>query len=655
MKVKCKMFTQEVSLFFIFFFFVSGSSSSSNSDFAALLSFKESLLQSSQVLSSWVNSSNPCLDSWFGVTCNPITRRVTRLVLENLNLSGSIHPLAQLPQLRLLSLKNNRLYSSSNLSFSSWPNLKLLYLSYNGLSGKFPSGISRLRRLHRLDLSHNYFSGDIPINELALLPHLLTLRLEANSFAGTIDFVNPFSSIVEFNVSNNHLSGKIPAWLSHFAASSFDGNDHLCGEPLRRECFNQTLRGQPVQSGSVIMEKRASKWLVFMIVGIDAAAIVAAIATITCCCYYRRRRRTNSGTHGEVIKRKGGYHPQIGGYYYGGAGGLREDEEMVVFEGCKGFSGVDDLLKSSAELLGKSSVGTTYKVETDGGDVVVVKRVRERRRKREVSGWLRMVGGVRHSNIVSLRAYYNSKDEMLLVYDYLPNGSLHSLLHGNRGPGRTPLSWTTRLKLAAGSAQGLAFLHAYNKAKLFHGNLTSSNILVDHFGNACISEICLRQLLHTPPPFSNNSYKAPELASNNNNNSIGHGNGKFTQKCDVYSFGVILLEILTGKMPSGEGETSLVRWVQRVRREEWTWEVFDFELYSCKEMEEEMVALMQVALLCLAPLPRDRPKMSMVLRMIEDIRTKGAREGGTPNSILNDLSSESSPSLSENTNNISSS
>ncbi|KAF2287026.1 hypothetical protein GH714_037060 [Hevea brasiliensis] len=490
----------------------------------------------------------------------------------------------------------------------SWPNLKLLYLSYNGLSGKFPSGISRLRRLHRLDLSHNYFSGDIPINELALLPHLLTLRLEANSFAGTIDFVNPFSSIVEFNVSNNHLSGKIPAWLSHFAASSFDGNDHLCGEPLRRECFNQTLRGQPVQSGSVIMEKRASKW---------------------------RRRRTNSGTHGEVIKRKGGYHPQIGGYYYGGAGGLREDEEMVVFEGCKGFSGVDDLLKSSAELLGKSSVGTTYKVETDGGDVVVVKRVRERRRKREVSGWLRMVGGVRHSNIVSLRAYYNSKDEMLLVED--------------------SIDWTTRLKLAAGSAQGLAFLHAYNKAKLFHGNLTSSNILVDHFGNACISEICLRQLLHTPPPFSNNSYKAPELASNNNNNSIGHGNGKFTQKCDVYSFGVILLEILTGKMPSGEGETSLVRWVQRVRREEWTWEVFDFELYSCKEMEEEMVALMQVALLCLAPLPRDRPKMSMVLRMIEDIRTKGAREGGTPNSILNDLSSESSPPLSENTNNISSS
>ncbi|KAJ9168223.1 hypothetical protein P3X46_019774 [Hevea brasiliensis] len=648
------MLAQEISiscffLFSVFCLFVSGPVSSSNSDFSALLSFKESLLQPSQVLSSWVNSSSPCLDSWIGVTCNPRTQRVTRLVLDNLNLTASIHPLAQLTQLRLLSLKNNRLSSSSNLNLSSWPSLKHLYLSFNRLSGKFPSGVSCLRRLHRLDLSHNYFSGDIPIDELAWLPHLLTIRLEANSFAGTIDFVNPLSSsILEFNVSNNHLSGKIPAWLTRFPASSFSGNDHLCGEPLRSECSNQTVRSQPVQSGSSVTEKKRSKWVVFMIVGIDTAAIVAAIATITCCCYYRRIR--NSGNHGEVIERKDGLHPQIGGYYYGGAGGRREGEEMVVFEGCKSFNGVDDLLKSSAELLGKGSIGATYKVEMNGGDVLVVKRVKERRRKREVSGWLRVIGGLRHGNIASLRAYYNSKDEMLLVYDYLPNGSLQSLLHGNRGPGRTPLDWATRLKIASGSAKGLAFLHGYNKAKLFHGNLTSSNILVDQFGNACISEICLRQLLHSPSPLSNNSYKAPELMPNNNN-SVGHGNGKFTQKCDVYSFGVILLEILTGKMPNCEGEKSLVRWVQRVWREEWTWEVFDFELYRCKEMEEEMMALMQVALLCLAPLPRDRPKMSMVHRMIEDIRTKGARQGGigSPNSILNDLSSDSSPSVSENT------
>ncbi|KDP34094.1 hypothetical protein JCGZ_07665 [Jatropha curcas] len=647
------MSTEHVSSFFFFFFLVffflfSGCSSSpslSNPDFEALQSFKESLLEPSQALSSWVNSSSPCSGSWFGVTCNPKNHRVTRLVLENLNLTGSINSLARLSQLRLLSLKQNYLSCSSNFNVSSWRNLKHLYLSYNRLSGTFPSGVSRLRRLHRLDISHNFFSGDIPMEDLATLPRLLTLRLEDNYFTGTINFVNPLSSsILEFNVSDNNLSGKIPTWLSKFPASSFSGNNHLCGEPLKRECSNQTVQSQPVESKTSINEKKASNWLVMLIVGIDALAILAVATTITFCCYCRRRK-SNSGSHGEVVKRKSGSHPQIGAYYHGGAGGgLREGEEMVVFEGCKGFNDVDDLLKSSAELLGKGSVGTTYKVEMTGGDVVVVKRVRERRRRRDVHGWLRLIGGLRHSNIVSLRAYYNSKDELLLVYDFLPNGSLHSLLHGNRGPGRTPLEWRTRLKLASGAAQGLSFFHGYNKAKLFHGNLTSSNILVDQSGNSCISDIGLHQLLHSPTS-SNTAYKPPELIT---------PTGKYTQKCDVYSFGVILLEILTGKMPNGEGETSLVRWVQRVKREEWIWEVFDFELLRSKEMEEEMVALMQVALLCLASSPRDRPKMNMVHRMIEDIRTKNASDeggdSGSSNSIMNDISSDSSPSPSENTN-----
>ncbi|EEF45775.1 probable leucine-rich repeat receptor-like protein kinase At1g68400 [Ricinus communis] len=649
---------QNLSFFFyfiVFLLFISGSSSSSNCDLAALLSFKKSLSEPSITLSSWINTSNPCLDSWYGVTCNPTTHRVTRLVLENLNLTGSITPLTKLTQLRLLSLKHNNLSSFSSLNLAAWPSMKHLYLSYNRLSGPFPSAISSLKRLHRLDLSYNHLSGHIPISEISSLPLLLTLRLEDNSFDGSIDSVHMLSlSVLEFNVSNNRLSGKIPAWSSRFPASSFAGNGELCGEPLPRECWNQSVHSQPVQSGKdgLTTVKKVNNWVVVMIVGVDTAAIVVAIVTIACCCYYRRRRRRNNRTYGEVIKRKGGsHHPEIGAYYYGG-GGVRDGEEMVVFEGCKGFTDVDDLLKSSAELLGKGSVGTTYKVEMDSGDTVVVKRVRERRRRRsEVGGWLRMIGGLRHTNIVSLRAYYNSKDELLLVHDFLPNGSLHSLLHGNRGPGRTPLEWSTRLQLASGSAKGLAFFHGYHKAKLFHGNLTSSNILVDSWGNACISDIGIHQLLHSPP-LSNDAYKAPELMPNNNNIII---HGKFTQRCDVYSFGVILLEILTGKMPTGEGETSLGRWVQKVPREEWTWEVFDFELLRSKEMEEEMVALMQVALLCLATLPRDRPKMSMVHRMIEDIRTKGSARGSASSSILNDISSDSSPSLSENTINFTSS
>lgn len=214
---------------------------------------------------------------------------------------------------------------------------------------------------------------------------------------------------------------------------------------------------------------------------------------------------------------------------------------------------------------------------------------------------------------------------------------------GNRGPGRTPLEWSTRIKVASDSAQGLEFLHAYDKANLCHGHLTSSNILVDHLGAACITDVGLRQLFPAATTSSSrdDAYEAPELLLTQRKH--------FTQKCDVYSFGVILLEILTGKMAAEEGEVNLVKWVvQRVAPdlEECARQVFDFELLAYKEMEVEMIAVLQLALLCVAQLPKDRPKMSVVHRMIEDIRVRGGREVGAK-SIFNDISFDSSPSPSE--------
>ncbi|KAF5748323.1 putative Leucine-rich repeat transmembrane protein kinase family protein [Tripterygium wilfordii] len=604
----------------------------SSPDFAALLSFKASS-DPFDSLSSWVSSSasNPCLDSWLGVTCNPVTHRVTRLVLENLNLTGPIDSLSGLTQLRLLSLEKNYLSSSSSLNLSLWPNIKHLYLSHNRFAGNFPDGVSTLRRLLRLELSYNNFSGGIPLNELARLTRLLTLRLEANLFTGTLDSGDSsIYSLVDFNVSGNKLSGEIPTWLSRFPRSSFTGNENLCGEPLLLSCSNRTVPSEPVRSDNH-GSRGPSKAVVLIIVIIDTVAIVAALVTVTWCCRYKARAHRDVTT-----KPNNKAHSFVGPHTE-----PRVDEEkMVAFEGCKGFSKVDDLLKSSAELLGKGTVGTTYKVVMDGGGVVVVKRVRDNLRTKNLDGWLRLIGGIRHSNILSLRAYYHSKEELLLVYDFLPNGTLHSLLHGNRGPWRTPLDWTTRLRLASGAAEGLAFLHSYSKAKLFHGHVTSSNIIVDHHGNACVSDIGLHQLLQTPK-WTNNDYKPPELTLSSSNNR------NYTQKSDVYSFGVVVLEILTGKMASGEGQESLVKWVQSLGREEWTWEVFDYELMRYKENKQEMVALMEVGLLCLTSLGKDRPKMSMVHSMIEGIRTKGAIGG--VNCVVNNLSSDSSPALSEGT------
>lgn len=166
-----------------------------------------------------------------------------------------------------------------------------------------------------------------------------------------------------------------------------------------------------------------------MIIAIDAASLLLIILTIGFCCYYKKKYRdqkkiknpakrfiNNNTTYSTTMDDASG--------------------EMVFFEGCKGFSRVDELLKASAEMLGKGTVGTTYRVVMDGGGrdgdvVVVVKRIREKvKRLKEIGGCLREIGGIRHPNVVSLRAYYSSKEELLLVYDFVQNGSLHNLLHG---------------------------------------------------------------------------------------------------------------------------------------------------------------------------------------------------------------------------------
>lgn len=179
------------------------------------------------------------------------------------------------------------------------------------------------------------------------------------------------------------------------------------------------------------------------------------------------------------------------------------------------------------------------------------------------------------------------------------------------------------MKIAAGAARGLAFIHSSCKTlKLTHGNIKSTNILLDKSGSARVSDFGLSVFASSTAAPRSNGYRAPEVLDGR----------KASQKSDVYSFGVLLLELLTGKCPSvmensGAGAGSgyggvvdLPRWVQSVVREEWTAEVFDLELMRYKDIEEEMVGLLQIAMACTAPSSDQRPKMSYVVKMIEEIR-----------------------------------
>ncbi|KAI3744358.1 hypothetical protein L1987_57437 [Smallanthus sonchifolius] len=580
-------------------------------DLAPLLSFKSSS-DTSNKLYSWTNSSDPChrAANFHGVSC--LHNRVTGLVLEGFNLHGRFDSLTSLVKLRVLSLKHNNL-TGPIPDLSNLTSLKLVFLSNNQISGEFPPA---LPSLFRLDLAYNNISGKIPLT-VNRLTRLLTLRLENNHISGSIGFLN-LRNLRDFNISMNNFSGEIPVSLSRFPKSVFSYNSVLCGLPLL-ECILPEIPSPVVSSSPTSLPSTAEvpakkpeknrgggKISTLAIVAIIIGDVfVLALVSLLLYCYF-----SGESVNGKnVLKSEKSVYPSSTASSF-------EKGRMVFFDGMRRFE-LEDLLRASAEMLGKGGLGTAYKALLDDGNVVAVKRLKEVAvgGKWEFEQLMEVLGRLWHPNIVSLKAYYFAKDEKLLVYEYMSNGNLFWLLHGNRGPGRTPLDWSTRLKIVAGAARGLAFIHTSGTThKLTHGNIKSTNILIDKSGNACISDVGHSAI--TPPTAAPRStgYHAPELSSANTR--------KPTQKSDVYSFGVLLMEILTGKcssMVDNSGVLDLPRWVRSVVREEWTAELFDLELMRYKDIEEEMVRLLHIALSCTSVAPDQRPTMDYVVKMIHDI------------------------------------
>ncbi|KAL3839745.1 hypothetical protein ACJIZ3_024336 [Penstemon smallii] len=213
---------------------------------------------------------------------------------------------------------------------------------------------------------------------------------------------------------------------------------------------------------------------------------------------------------------------------------------------------------------------------------------------------------------------------------------------GNRGPGRIPLDWTTRISIILGAARGLTRIHEeYASSRIPHGNVKSSNVLLDKNGIACISDFGMSLLLNPVHAIAKlGGYKAPEQVETK----------RLSQMADVYSFGVLLLEVLTGRAPSEhpsptrsrpveeEKSVDLPRWVQSVVRDEWTAEVFDQELLRYKNIEEELVSMLHVAMACVVPLPEKRPTMSEVVKIIEEIRVEQSPLGEDYDESRNSMS-----------------
>nr|GEX25923.1 probable inactive receptor kinase At5g67200 [Tanacetum cinerariifolium] len=616
-------------------------------DALAILAFKAKADPHNNLNYSINTTSTHC--KWYGIQCQE-NGKVIRLVLEKLTLRGIFpdNTLTRLDQLRVISLQSNKL-TGSIPNLAGLVNLKTLFLDHNLFSGSVPGSISLLHRLRTLDLSYNKLSGVIPL-EFVKLDRLNYLRLDSNGFNGSIPPLNQ-SSLQIFNISLNRLSGPVPVTptLTRFSVSSYLGNPGLCGEIVRKECgfigpfFGKSkplssvassppprvVLGQSAELENGISSFTDSKgrknkrlWLILGFTG----GLIVLVSLVLCVVISiksdkKRDREKDVMSKSEIFEMAAAADAAAND-----SNELEEKVRKVQQEITMGKSGnlifcageaqmynLEQLMRASAELLGRGSLATTYKAVLDDRLIVCVKRLDAVKlagtSKEMFERHMEAVGGLRHPNLVPLRAYFQAKDERLLVYDYQANGSLFCLIHGSKSTRAKPLHWTSCLKIAEDIAQGLSYIH--QAWRLVHGNLKLSNVLLGSDFEACLSDYCLSALVnHLSETINPEStpYEPPETRKLNQS----------TAKSDIYSYGVLLLELLTGKpaidhphlMPD-----DMVKWVKAAR-----------DNGRGDSEDNRLIMLVEVAIVCRVSSPEQRPTMWQVLKMIQEIKEAAANE-----------------------------
>lgn len=267
---------------------------------------------------------------------------------------------------------------------------------------------------------------------------------------------------------------------------------------------------------------------------------------------------------------------------------------------------------------------------------MVVKRFKEMNGvgRQDFNEHMRRLGRLVHPNLLPVVAYLYKKDEKLFVTEYMVNGSLAHLLHG--GSSMAALDWPRRLKIIKGVTRGLA--HLYDELPMLtvpHGHLKSSNVLLDAAFEPILSDYALVPVM-TPRHAAQVmvAYKSPECGEM----------GRPSKKSDVWSLGILILEVLTGKFPAnyhrqGRTGTDLAGWVHSVVREEWTGEVFDQEMRGARGGEGEMVKLLKVGLGCCESDVDKRWDLRDALARIEELRERDAGAGADDSSAASSVAS----------------
>ncbi|KAK1439849.1 hypothetical protein QVD17_05671 [Tagetes erecta] len=268
-------------------------------------------------------------------------------------------------------------------------------------------------------------------------------------------------------------------------------------------------------------------------------------------------------------------------------------------------------------VIGEGGYGIVYRGVLRDGSVVAVKNLLNNKgqAEKEFKVEVEAIGKVRHKNLVGLIGFCVDGAKRLLVYEYIDNGNLEQWLHGDVGP-TSPLTWDIRMKIAIGTAKGLAYLHEGLEPKVVHRDVKSSNILLDRKWNAKVSDFGLAKLLGPEKSYVTTrvmgtfGYVSPDYAST----------GMLNECSDVYSFGVLLMEIVTGRSPvdysRAPGEMNLVDWFRGMVASRRGEELLDPKV-SVPPPSRSLKRVLLVCLRCIDMDANKRPKMGQIVHMLE--------------------------------------
>ncbi|VAH52602.1 unnamed protein product [Triticum turgidum subsp. durum] len=558
-------------------------------------------------------------------------KRLVQLFLYNNKFSGSIPDgLGNLTLLEYISLSYNNLSSHVPASLFLLNNLVELNLSHNSLTGALPFDLGHMKQINKIDLSNNNLVGSLPdsFGQLRMLTYLSlshnsfqnsipysfrnlislgTLDLSSNNFSGTIPkYLTNLTYLTSLNLSFNELQGSIPdeGVFRNITLQSLIGNFGLCGAP--RLGFLPCLdNSHSVNNGHLL------KFLL--------PSFALTLPAIAICLYLLIRR--NSLKQGEVTPAADGVHPvshRLVSYH-------------EVARATENFN--------EDNLLGVGSFGKVFKGQMDDGLVVAIKvlNMQFEQAVRSFDAECQVLRMARHRNLIRILNTCSNLDFRALLLQYMPNGSLETHLHTENSE---PPGFIKRLDIMLGVSEAMEYLHHHHCQVVLHRDLKPSNVLFDEDMTAHVADFGIAKLLGDDNSMFSASmpgtigYMPPELAYM----------GKASRKSDVFSFGIMLLEVFTGKRPTNPmflGESSLRQWVSRAFPARLV-DVVDEKLLQGEEMNRRgfhhetntttltlpstackgdfLVSTFELGLDCSADSNEQRPSMSDVVARLRNIK-----------------------------------